>query len=286
MHKWIVFLFLISTAHAITLTDDRQVSLNITVAPQRIVTLLPSLAETVCVLGVCDRLVGTDRYANWPESVKVLPKLGGLDDLQIESLVRLKPDLVLAPRSSRSIARLTQLGIPVLALEPQNQADVQRVIRIVAQALILPNAEQKANELWQTFVQAQASAKQRVPLAMQGKSVYFEASTAGYAATEDSFIGELLKSLTLNNIVPSSLGSFPQVNPEFVVRANPQIIMIGETSVKDFTQRPGWSRIQAIQKKHVCTFTREQGDVLVRPGPRMMDAIDVLLNCLNQINQP
>ena len=58
------------SAAAVTVTDDRQVAVTFTQAPKRIVTLLPSLAETVCVLGACDRLVGTDKHANWPASVK------------------------------------------------------------------------------------------------------------------------------------------------------------------------------------------------------------------------
>jgi len=60
-------------AQAVTVVDDRQVAVTLKLAPQRIITLLPSLAETVCVLGACSRLVGTDKHANWPASVKALP---------------------------------------------------------------------------------------------------------------------------------------------------------------------------------------------------------------------
>ena len=116
---------MLTPASAVTLTDDRGVQVTLAKAPQRIITLLPSLAETVCVLGACNRLVGTDNFANWPDEVKKLPKLGGLDDTSLEALVRLKPDLVLAARSTRLINRLESLGLKVLALEPQNQADVK-----------------------------------------------------------------------------------------------------------------------------------------------------------------
>ena len=78
-----------------TLTDDRGRVVVIEKAPQRVITLLPSLGEIVCELKACDLLVGVDRYSNWPERVKALPKLGGLDDTQLEALVKLKPDLVL-----------------------------------------------------------------------------------------------------------------------------------------------------------------------------------------------
>ena len=73
--------------------------------PQRIVSLLPSITESVCALGACARLIGVDRYSNWPDSVKALPQLGGLDDPAIERIVGLKPDLVLAAPSSRATDR-------------------------------------------------------------------------------------------------------------------------------------------------------------------------------------
>ncbi|MGI9150114.1 MAG: ABC transporter substrate-binding protein, partial [Limnohabitans sp.] len=65
------------TAHAVVLRDDRQVEVSLAQPPQRIVSLLPSLTETVCALGQCQKLVGVDRYSNWPESVTKLPRMGG-----------------------------------------------------------------------------------------------------------------------------------------------------------------------------------------------------------------
>ena len=83
-------------AQAVTVLDDRQQTIQIAQAPQRIVSLLPSLTETVCTLGACQRLVGVDRYSNWPEAVIAkLPKVGGGLDPSIEAIVALKPDVVL-----------------------------------------------------------------------------------------------------------------------------------------------------------------------------------------------
>lgn len=167
----------LQVASAVTVVDDRQVAVTFTQAPKRIVTLLPSLAETVCVLGACDRLVGTDKHANWPASVKALPKLGGLDDTQLEALVRLKPDVVLLAKSARIIHRLQALGIPVVALEPQSFADVQRVLRTVAVVLQLPDAQAQADAVWAS-VQAQiAKANSQLPASALNATVYVEAST-------------------------------------------------------------------------------------------------------------
>jgi iron complex transport system substrate-binding protein len=74
------------------------------------VSLLPSLAETVCELGQCQRLVGVDRYTNWPASLKALPRVGGGLDPNIEQIVALRPDVVLMATSSRAGDRLRALG--------------------------------------------------------------------------------------------------------------------------------------------------------------------------------
>ena len=269
-------------ASAVTVIDDRQVVVTFTQAPKRIVTLLPSLAETVCVLGACDRLVGTDKHANWPASVKALPKLGGLDDTQLEALVRLKPDVVLLAKSARIVQRLEALGIRVLALEPQTHADVHRVLHTVAAVLQLPNAQEQADAVWQNIQMQVNQAKSRIPAQAINTTVYLEASTGGYAAGEASFIGEIMRQMGLNNIVPTGMGTFPKLNPEFVVRANPQLIVLAQPMVTQLSQRPGWSGIAAIKNKRVCAFPSAQADILVRPGPRLGEAAQLISDCLQR----
>ena len=90
--------------------------------------MLPSLTEMVCELGACDRLVGVDDYSNWPAQVRRLPRLGGLEDTNIERVIALKPDLVLLASSSRAVGRLEGLGIKVVTLEPKTLADLRRVL--------------------------------------------------------------------------------------------------------------------------------------------------------------
>ena len=269
-------------ASAVTVIDDRQVVVTFTQAPKRIVTLLPSLAETVCVLGACDRLVGTDKHANWPASVKALPKLGGLDDTQLEALVRLKPDVVLLAKSARIVQRLEALGIRVLALEPQTHADVHRVLHTVAAVLQLPNAQEQADAVWQNIQRQVGQAQAKIPAQAINTTVYLEASTGGYAAGEASFIGEIMRQMGLKNIVPKDMGAFPQLNPEFVVRANPQLIVLAQPMVTQLSQRPGWSGIAAIKNKRVCAFPSAQADILVRPGPRLGEAAQLISDCLQR----
>lgn len=271
-------------AQGLVLRDDRQVEVTIAKPPQRIVSLLPSLTETVCALGQCHKLVGVDRYSNWPDSLAKLPRLGGGLDPNIESVVAAKPDLVLMATSARGAERLTALGITVLALEPRTHADVQRVMRAVALTLDVPVAE--SDRVWRHIDAAVNAAAQSVPLQARGQRVYFEVSRAPYGASESSFIGETLLRLGARNILPASLGPFPKINPEFVVRSEPDIIMVGDSNFADMAARPGWRNMRAMRTQRVCHFKPEDSDVLVRAGPRMAEAARLMAQCLTEKGQP
>ena len=261
---------------ALTLPDDRGRAINLPRPPQRIVSILPSLTEMVCQLDQCHKLVGVDRYSTWPESVNKLPRVGGGLDPNIEAIVALRPDLVLAGTSSRSAERLVALGIPVLALEPKTHADVQRVLGKIGQVLGVADAQ----KIWRHIDAGVAAAAQSLPASARQTRVYFEVNRGPYGAGEGSFIGETLTRLGAKNILPASLGPFPKLNPEYIVRANPDVIMIGERNAEGLAQRPGWQNIRAVREGRVCVFPVVESDVLVRPGPRMADGARLMARCL------
>jgi iron complex transport system substrate-binding protein len=270
----------VQPAQAVTVLDDRQQKVQIDQAPQRIVSLLPSLTETVCALKQCQKLVGLDRYSNWPESVKSVPRVGGGLDPNIESIVALKPDLVLAAGSTRGADRLQALGLNVLRLEPRNHADAQRVWRTVAQALHVPATD--SDRAWQGIQAGVQAAVQSLSPAARQQRVYFEVSPAPYGASASSFLGETLTRMGVTNILPSSMGPFPQVNPEWVVQAQPDVIMAGDSSRVSMLQRPGWSRLRAMQGQRLCVFKQDASDMLVRAGPRMAEGAQLMADCLNR----
>ena len=159
-----------SVANAWELRDDSGQTVRFDAAPQRIVSLLPSLTETVCALGQCAKLVGVDRYSNFPQSVRALPQVGGGLDPQVEAIVALKPDLVLVSNSSPGAQRMRGLGLKLLALEPRNFADATRVVRVLAQVLAVDTAP----AVVQAMERDMRAAVQAVPAPGRGKSVYFE----------------------------------------------------------------------------------------------------------------
>ncbi len=267
-------------AQAVTVQDDRQQNVELAKPPQRIVSLLPSLTETVCALGQCHKLVGLDRYSNWPASVRQLPRMGGGLDPSIEAVVAQRPDLILMATSARGAERFEGLGLKVLMLEPRTHSDVQRVLHTVAQALGVPQAQSDA--VWRQIDAGVVAAAQSLPPQVKGQKIYVEVSPAPYGASESSFIGETLTRLGLRNILPANLGPFPKINPEFVVRAQPDVIMAGDSSRASMVQRPGWAQLKAIQSGKVCAFSSEESDMLVRAGPRMAEGARLMVRCLQR----
>ena len=263
--------------------DDRGVAVAFDRAPRRIVSLLPSLTETVCALGACERIVGTDRFSNWPESVAALPKLGGLEDVQIERVVALKPDLVLASTSARVTERLESLGVKVIALESRDRADVKRTLALLGQILGVPA---KAEQVWSDIERDIRAATARVPPPLRGKRVYFEIDATPYAAGPASFIGETLKSLGLGNAVPAELGPFPRLSPEFVVRAQPDVVMAAKPALADMAKRPAWNTLRALRDGRSCGFASATFEVIERPGPRMGEAAAAIAACLAALPGP
>ncbi|MBL8330662.1 MAG: ABC transporter substrate-binding protein [Rubrivivax sp.] len=264
----------------VRIVDDRGVALEFGRPPQRIVSLLPSLTEMLCALQACDRLVGVDRWSDWPDAVRGLPRLGGIDDVALEALVRLKPDVVLAARSQRLLERLEALGLKVVALESDRHADVQRSLQVLSALLGRPD---EGTRVWARLQAELDAAAARVPPQLRGRSVYVEIGSGGYAAGPASFVGETLTRLGLANAAPSDAGPFPRLNPEFVLRAQPELVIGSARVVRGMPSRPGWQGLAALREGRVCALETPAWNALVRPGPRLGEAAGLIADCLSRL---
>ncbi|WP_231970541.1 ABC transporter substrate-binding protein [Polynucleobacter necessarius] len=265
-------------AAPVSVADDRGISVVFDKPPQRVVSLLPSLTESVCALGRCSTLVGIDRYSNWPKSAQSLPKLGGIGDINIERIVQLKPDVVFLEKASPVIARLNGLGIKTFALDVKSMKDEERALQKLDAVL----GSSESTRVWNQIQQEIMRASKQLSSREKNISVYFEVNPAPFAAGSASFIGEILSQLDLINIISKSLDAFPKINPEFVVQAKPDVILLTESTISEIQKRPGWNSIPAVSNNRICVFTGEQNDVLVRPGPRMGEAALIISQCIQE----
>ncbi len=271
-------LVLAQVAGAVVLRDDLGRSVNVPTPPRRIVSLLPSLTETVCALGACDHLVAVGRFDDWPPAVRGLPRVGDLDHVSIERIVALRPDLVLLSNSQRASNRLGELGIPAFAMETDRYQDIARSIRLIGALLGRPR---RAAALI-AHIQAQVRRVSAAAIAARhgaSPTVYFEVDPTPYAAGPASYIGGLMTQLGVRNVVPANLGLFPLLNPEFVVRANPDIIVVSRIDARRLGDRPGWAGIRAVREHHLCVFPAAVRDTIMRPGPRVAEGLRALAAC-------
>lgn len=266
----------------IVVRDDSGREVRFAHPAQRIVSLLPSLTETVCALGACGRLVATDRYSDWPAEVRSLPKAGGLDDAEVEEIVRLRPDAVLLSRSQRIAGRLQELGLQSVALDTETFAAIARTVALIGQVLGLSDRAVALNREIDRRVRTLSEAA-RSRRHGPGPSVYVEVDSAPYAAGAGSFIGEMLARLGARNIVTPDLGPFPRINPEYVVRHDPDVIIVTQEELPRFAERPGWDQIRAVKEQRVCSFPPEVRYMIERPGPRVADGMQALEACLERV---
>lgn len=271
-----------AAAAEIVLRDDRGAEQRFAAPPARIVSLMPSLTEAVWVLGGGTRLVGVDRHSNWPPALAPLPRLGGLDDAHLEAIVALRPDVVIASTSARALDRLDALGLKVLRLNSDTHADVRRTLELLAQLLGTPA---EGARVWAGIEREVAAARARVPPALRGRAVYFEVGMGPWAAGRRSFIGETLAALGVGNIVPAEMGPFPKLNPEFVVQAQPAVILGVQRELATMAARPGWATLPAVREARLCGFAPEAYDTLVRPGPRLGEAAALIADCLQRVGR-
>lgn len=267
-----------------SVVDDRGQALAPPARVVRLVSLSPTLTESVCVLGACDRLVGVDRFSNWPESVTKLPHLGSLGSFNVEAVATLRPDLVLMAGDGPLVKQLERLGIPVLVLSPQRHADVADTLARLARVLGLPPA--RAQQVWENIRRELHDLAESLPARDRGLRTWVEIDPAPWLAGPDSFLGETLALLGLANVVPAGSAPFVPMSREWALQADPQLFVISDPQRQGLAAlraRPGWSRLPALREGRVCLFDGPELDALVRPGPRLAEGARLLRDCVLRV---
>lgn len=257
-----------ATRYPLTLTDDLGRKVTVKAEPARIVSVLPSNTETLCAIGACAKLVGVDDYSDFPAQVTKLPKVGGLYDPNVEKIVSLRPDLVIVSKYGKLTEQLDKLGVPTLAVNPESYADVFSKTTLLGRIV---NREAQAKALNIQMGREIAKVEILTKNAVRKPTTYFEIDPTPYSIGPNSFMGTLLTKAGARNVIPASLGDFPKVDPELIVKQNPQLIL--GTDLKTAAARPGWKSITAVRTGKVIEIPKELNTILGRPGPRLPQAL-------------
>ncbi len=274
-----------ATTYPLTVTDELGREVTLPREPMRVVSMLPSDTETLCALDACDKLVGVDTFSTYPEEIAGLPKLGGgLTGVEggpdLEAIVALQPDLVFVSEYGELAQLLSDAGLTVYAGSPQTVQDTFTFFGVVGE---LVNRETQA-ALLAGRVRGEIEAVAALTAELPVVSVYYEIDPTPYSVGPESFIGTLLAKAGGETVSPAELGDFPQLDPEFVVAADPDVIILADApgeSATTLQARPGWAGLSALTSGRVFELNDAQNNIVNQPGPRMADAVRLLASFLH-----
>ncbi|MDO3660487.1 ABC transporter substrate-binding protein [Bacillus sp. C28GYM-DRY-1] len=269
-----------SQAFPVTIGDASNQDVTIKKEPKTIVSLMPSNTEITYALGLGDNVVGVTTNDTYPKEVKKVEKVGDMN-INVEKVISLKPDLVLAYESSMSasadaIKQLKDAGITVLTVnDAQSFSEVYKSIEMIGEAA---GAEKKADQLVKRMKTDLAAIKEKAAGISKAdqKKVFVEVSPAPdiYTTGKDTFMDEMLEAIHAENAASAQKG-WAKMTEEAIVKLNPDAIVTtnGESAVSEIKKRSGWSGVKAIRHHEVYDV---DPDLVTRPGPRLIKGVEEL----------
>ncbi len=258
------------TTYPLTVKDASGLDVTFAQAPQRIISIAPSITEVLFALQIDTRIVGVDDWSDEPQQARAKPKVGGID-ASLEKIVSLKPDIVFAgwTMSRATIEGLRAAGVPVFATEPRTIDDT---IAHIAQLGTIVNRAAQATAVIATM---QAQRKKVADLVKtippeEKKRVYIEFSE-GWTVGPGEFMDELIREAGGINVATTP--GWQEMSAEVVIRQNPQVILFAkgveqlETTIR---KRNGWEKLDALVQNRVVGI---DNNVLSRPGPRLTEGL-------------
>jgi iron complex transport system substrate-binding protein len=269
----------------LTFTDGLGREVRLSGSPQRIISLAPSNTEILFAIGAGNQVIGRDTLSNFPEEVNKVTDIGStFDALNTELIVSLKPDLVLAAEinTPEQVKQLEELGLTVYYLKnPTTLEEMYGNLEIVAQ---MTGHEKEAATLIESLKARVAAVDEKIAPISSRPGVFYELDATDpakpYTAGKGTFITQLIERAGGSNIA-SELDGYPQMSLEQVVAADPAFIILGDArygvTPESIAQRPGWENLSAVKNGKVLPF---DDDLVSRPGPRLVDALEELAKLL------
>jgi len=247
--------------------------------PQRIVSLTPVITETLFALGAGDQVVGVTRFCNYPPEAKKRAVVGGIIDIDLEAVLTLRPDLVVGEEEQTVLGTLRGLGLRVLPVRCQNLQDLFSAFTAIGREV---GREAEA----QALVASIRGRFAQVAEALKGEPrprvlVVVGRTPSVVAAGRGTYLDELVSLAGATNVVGDSERPYTILSMETVLVRRPEVIVecSGSMVGKDFTEeaRQAWSRwptLPAVSSGRVFVST---SDALLRPGPRVGEALEELV---------
>jgi len=268
---------------AITVKDDAGLTVTVDKPAMRVVSVAPHVTELLFAAGGGERIVGAVNYSDYPEAAKRITRIGSNREIDMELLISLKPDLIVAWRhnsSARQIEMVRQLGVPVFESDPQTLDSIPSSVLRLGQLMGTDAAAKiEAAQLREKLASLRAQYANRSPV----RTFYQVWDKPLYTLSGKHIITDAMHLCGGENIFDKLTVTAPIVTLESVLQENPEVIIA--TAEKNYGGVALWKpygTLQAVRSNNLFTL---DGHLLNRAGPRMIQGTAAMCEVLEQARQ-
>jgi iron complex transport system substrate-binding protein len=264
---------------------DRQVSLD--EPAQKVVSLAPSNTEILFSIGAGEQVIGRDEFSDYPAQASNLPSVGGgFGDYNLEAIVDIEPDLVLAAEinTPEQVKALEDLGLTVYYLPNPTTLDemYENLLTVAELTAHLPETEELVDDLRNRVSKIESL----IETAEDQPTTFYELDatdpSAPWTAGSGTFIDTMITMAGGTNIASDMEGQYLQISIEELLVRDPQVILLGDAAFgvtpESLAERTGWSGISAVANDEIFSF---DDNLVSRPGPRLVDGLEELARLLH-----
>jgi len=271
-----------SVAAEVSATDSDGRRLVLARPAERIVSLAPHITELLFAAGAGAKIVAVSQFSDYPEPAKKLPQVASSSAIDLERVIALKADLVVAWRlgaTAQSLDRLASLGIPVFYSEPHKLADIPAQLAALGTLAGTESiARPAAGELRATIARLRDEYSGRTPL-----TVFYQISDRPLMTVNGhQFISDALAVCGARNVFADAPTIAPVVNAEAVVAADPDVIVGARGDTLDSGWEAAWKRFPGLRAVRDGNFITVRASVMHRHGPRAIAATRELCQRLEE----
>lgn len=266
-------------AFPLTVRDSSGASIVIEARPERIVSHSPAVTEILFAVGAGAQVAAVDEFSNYPQEAVALQQVR-YSDPDPEQGVALEPDLIIfGSRQQGSVEAFRALGLPVFLT-----AEAATIESVLDDIMLIGRISGHAAEAEVLVAEMRGrinAIATKVADVTEGPTVFYELTDGLYTVAPESFIGGMLTLLKARNIAAGAETAYPQLTAEVVVERNPEVILLADgdfgVSIETLKERPGWAKIAAVESGRVVGV---DPDISSRPGPRIVDALELFAKAL------
>lgn len=266
----------------VQVVDDVGQKIMLQQTAKRIVSLAPHITELLFNAGATNQLVGTVSFSDYPQQAKNIQRIGSYNEFDLERIVALQPDLIVAWESGNTMTRIDQvkaLGFPVFINEPRSFSDIEKSLRKLGVLLGTEAAAKKAADNFNAAIQ-QLMTKNKQKAAV---SVFYQVwNEPLFTVNGKHLISKVIEACGGVNVFKGVPSLSPQISVEAVIQRNPDVIVAGMNKGRThwLDEWKKWRGIKAVKDGHLYPI---DADLIVRHTPRILLGTEKMCEILDQV---